>query len=401
MVNRSAPSGARRSGRPWALVLVATAATVALPWESSSAPPSQFAQAGAAGVAPASRPSQTGSAAEPLGVTARARTNYYVDNDGNTVVTPLVTLEGALSERLSVAAHALVDVMTCASVDVVSSATPKGYFEETRQEAGATVTFVRHLLQLSAGAVASSENDYGSLTASFGAAHEFAARNFTAALGYAFTDSTVGRADDWRFAADLDSHAVTLTLTQVLSPRWIAQLALFGGALSGFLSSPYRMVRLADGAHSEESTPSLRLRSAVVLQVRGALSNRSFVAGSYRYYHDNWGIDGHTAEVSWTFVPRSWVELRLRNRFYIQDGAGFYRQVYHRPLRYMTADRELSAFHGDLIGAKLAFPMGRLGPIAELELDIKSDVMWQWFADFDALPMRRFLVTEVGFRVGF
>lgn len=403
--------GRSHASRPGALHLggrwLGLGCAVLLAWlaprTTASEPPARVAQtaAGAGPQAGAPLGAPVSTPHDDMGVTAEARTNYYADNDGNTIVTPMVTVQAALNEQVSLTAHALVDVMTCASVDVISSATPKGYFQENRQEAGATFSLMRDLLSLSAGASTSRENDYSSWTASLSAARDFAARNVTLALSYAFTDSTVGRAHDAGFAKDLDSHALTLSLTQTLSPRWIAQLSVFAGLLDGYLTSPYRMVRMDNGAYNEEQAPSLRLRSAAVIQVRGALTDRAFLAASYRYYRDNWGIDSHSGELGWTWAPRRWVELRLRNRLYTQDSAVFYQQSYRRPLRYMTSDRELSAFTGDLTGARVAFPLGRLGPLAEVEFDLKADLMWQWFSEFDALPTRRFVVTEAGLRVGF
>ena len=333
--------------------------------------------------------------------TVRSRTNYYFDNDGNRIVTPLVAADAEVNKYVAIAAHAALDIMTCASVDVITAATPKGYFQETRQEAAGSVTLKRDLATLTLSGTGSRENDYGSATAAIALSNEFAQRNTTLSLAYSYTDSDIGRAKDPNFQRDLNSHALTLTWTQVLSRRWIVQASSFSGVLQGLQSSVYRMVRFNNGAASPEVVPNLRLRQAVALQLRGALSRAWFVGASYRLYLDTWGLRSHTMEATVSVTPKRWLTLRLRDRLYLQQGVDFYQSRFAGPMRLMSIDRELGDFYGNLVGAKAEVFIADLGRTATLGVDLKLDYMRQAFADFPWLPVRRMWMAEAGLRLTF
>ena len=340
-------------------------------------------------------------ASAPLGVNSDARTNVYADNDGNRIVTPSLSADAEVGESWSINAHGALDIMTCASVDVRTAATPKGYFQETRREAGGGVTYAHGLSKTSLSVVGSRENDYGSVSVALGWSDEFAQRNTTVAVGYSFTDSDVGRAHDPAFDRDLDSHTLSTTVTQVLSKTWIAQASAWVGVLDGFQSSVYRYVRFANGTAGPERMPNLRVREAGALQLRGALSNDLFLGASYRLYGDSWGLLAHTGEVQASWLPVRSVVLRLRDRLHVQRGSPYYQSRFDRPMTYMSIDRELGAFWGNLVGAKASWQPGSAFGTQRIEVDLKLDAMWQHFDDFPWLPERSWVVAEVGLTASF
>ncbi|PIE20981.1 MAG: hypothetical protein CSA66_00255 [Proteobacteria bacterium] len=307
-----------------------------------------------------------------------------------------------VAPAVRVGAHAAFDVMTCASVDVVSAATPRGYFQETRQEYGAQVAGELDALTLSAGGTYSRENDYSSVSGSLGASLALAGKDTTLAASYAFTDSNVGRAKDPGFERDLDAHLVTLTATQTLSAVAIGQLAYTLAALDGFQSSPYRTVRVADGTRSPERTPDERLRHAIVARARLALTPTWFLSGDYRLYVDSWGISAHAVQagVSHRIAGARWLSIRLRDRVSLQSGASFYRDVYDERRAFMTADRELGGAWSNLVGLKLT-ARPALDAAVRLAMDIKLDWMFQRFDDFERRPQRSMWVVEAGVSAGF
>ena len=333
----------------------------------------------------------------PVGVKAAVRVNTYVDNDGNQIVTPLTAVTANLGDagQVTLDAHAAVDVMTCASIDVLSAATPHGYFQEVRQEYGGDASFRLDTVTVSAGGTYSRENDYASASGSVSLAAELFKKNTTLALAYSFTDSDVGRAHDAGFDKDLDSHTVTATLTQVLSRSVAGQLSLFLGHLDGFQSSPYRRARVASGVAVPEAVPDTRLRNAVALRLKAAMAPTHFISADYRAYADTWGLTSHTAEVGYTWEALPWMSWRVHDRLYLQSGADFYASTYDEPRRFVTADRELGAFWGNLIGLKVAFEP-TVSRTQRLVIDLKLDFMVQEFEDFPALPERLMWVTEAG-----
>ena len=350
---------------------------------------------------PSAAPAEPTEPPTPMGVAAETRTNYYSDNDGNRIVTPTVTASGSIGEHVAIAGHAALDMMTCASVDVVSAATSRGYFQETRKEYGGAVTLKREQLGLTLGAVRSQENDYSSVTGSIAIVDEFAKRNATVSLAYSFTGSNVGRSHDPNFSRRLDSHALTLSYSQVLGRGWIAQLSGFVGVLDGFQSSVYRFVHFANGTNGPEVAPDFRLREAVAVELRGTLAANWFSGGSYRVYSDSWGVLSHTGEVTLTWSPTDWLSLRLRDRAYTQRGSTFYKSVYTQPMRYMSIDRELGDMHGNLVGAKIAVDLGSPARTSAWQFDIKYDWMWQHFDDFRWLTDRYMAMVEAGLGCSF
>jgi hypothetical protein len=328
------------------------------------------------------------------------KTNIFVDNDGNRIVTTMTAVSAEVHENVTLGVSAGFDVMTCASVDVVSAATPKGYFEEVRQEYDGNAAFQFGLWNLSVAGIFSSENDYSSLSGSIGLTGELAKRNTTLALGYSFTESDVGRAGDPLFNRDLDGHTATTTLTQMFHPRLVGQASYFLSVLDGYQSSPYRLVRVGQFVSAPERVPELRVRQSATLRLKWAISPRVFLSGDYRFYLDSWSVSSHTVEISLAHQPTPWFMWRIRNRAYWQEGASFYASAYDEPMLYMTADRELGALVGDLVGLKFMFTPALSRPYG-LSFDVKADVTYSRFRDFPLLPERLMAVVEVGLRLTF
>lgn len=338
----------------------------------------------------------------PVGVKATMRVNGYTDNDHNEIVTPQTTVQGQLGAegQVTVGASVTYDIMSCASVDVMSAATPNGYFTEVRQEYGANAGVKVGTWAFTGSGIYSLENDYSSATGGLGVSTELFQRNTTLALGYGFTGSDVGRAHDPGFSKRLDSHTLTATVTQVLSRSLIAQLTYFLASFTGFQSSPYRLARVASGVSMPENVPEDRLRQAVVGALNFAATTEHFLSFAYRFYGDDWGLMSHTVDLSWSWEVLPRFVVQLRDRIYLQGATDFYQYVYDQPRTYMTNDRELGAFAGDTVGLKASYTTD-VGRTQRLALDMKLDFTYQRFSDFDALPTRLLYMGEVGASLDF
>ena len=64
---------------------------------------------------------------------------------------------------------------------------------------------------------------------------------------------------------DRTTTDISLSLTQVLSPKTLATVALFVSDQSGWLSSPFQEVILDNGDHVAERLPDNRLRTALAV----------------------------------------------------------------------------------------------------------------------------------------
>ena len=145
-----------------------------------------------------------------------------------------------------------------------------------------------------------------------------------------------------------------------------------------------------------ETDPLQRIRHAFVLALNQHLGEDSALGVDYRLYLDNWGIAAHTVQVRY-FITWKDVTLRLRERFYYQNAADFFRSRYTTKQPYMTADRELSTFWSNVVGFKLSWRL----PVVHraLALEVKTDLFYFNYIDFAPLHDRVGGNVEAGLTV--
>lgn len=313
----------------------------------------------------------------------------YADSDKTTVVTSVVDGSVRLPQPVTVNAHALVDAVSSASVDVVSAATER--FTESRVELGATAAV--GFSQASEGTIGythSGENDWQSHAVELGYSHDLAKKNAKITIGYGFTRNSVGRAHDPNFEKRLDIQGAQIGLSQILDKKTLLTFAYTLSYAGGYQGSPYRFVTLMDGFSAPESPPEARTRHALTGRVMHVIGSANVIDAEYRFYADDWGILSHTAELAYTReLTREW-SLRFRVRGYHQNHATFYEEAYAMPMRYMTVDRELSTFWDGMLGAKL----GYVGD--NWDLEAKVDTTVYRFEDYARLRGRVAVVTGLG-----
>jgi len=323
-----------------------------------------------------------------------SKVQVYADSDHTTVVSPLVQGTADVTPTTSVTLGYVADIVSSASIDVVTQASPTR-IHDTRQQASGGVTHAFGSLSVHANYSYSHENDYLSNTMSAGVDQELFDKNTTLSLGYTLSLNDVGRAGDLNFSRSLDVQGVSATWTQILSPTLIGQLTYELTDASGFQSSPYRFVpvRASLDAAPElwvmETDPDTRWRHAVVIALNHAIGASSSIQGDYRLYHDTWGITSHTIGARYFVHLTPALELRLRERFYTQSGATFYQDSYASVQQYMTYDRELSPLWSETFGAAAYYLF-----TPRVEGELKADVFYYDYADFPPLASR--VGTNVG-----
>jgi hypothetical protein len=323
-----------------------------------------------------------------------SRLQVYVDNDATQVVSPLVRATTEVA-RTQLSAGCLVDVVTSASVDVVSQAS-KTTIHDVRTEPWVDVSRAFGRTKVSAGYVYSRERDYTSNGAAAGLERAFFDNNTTLALSYRLSLNDVGRAGDPNFSRGLTTHALGASWAQVVTPVLLLQAAYELGYGAGFFASPYRFVPVVALAGASATTwvpetdPEHRLRQAVLLTVSRHVFSDSAIQADYRFYFDDWGMTSHTVEARYLVnLPRGF-ELRLRERFYVQSKASFYEESYPQIMRYMTFDKELGALWTELLGARAAWRAGAF------VLEAKVDVFRFRYLDFAPLAARSGANVGVG-----
>nr|HEX4318043.1 DUF3570 domain-containing protein [Kofleriaceae bacterium] len=326
--------------------------------------------------------------------TFAAKTQVYADSDHTTVVSPAVEASADVAPTTNVSLGYLVDIVSSASVDVVTQASKE--MHDQRHQVSTGLAQIFGALTISGSYSFSRENDYLSHTFGVTATRDFDDKNTTLSLGYGASLNTVGRANDDNFSRSLTVQHVAATWTQVFSPATIGQLTYELEYADGYQASPYRFVpvRLSVDAAPEfwvpETDPETRYRHSFVVGVNHALGDDS-VQADYRFYTDTWGITSHTVGARYFKKLGKKAELRLRERFYTQGAATFYENVYTQAEQFMAYDRELSPLWSETVGAKLTY---RLAPHVEGEL--KCDVFYYSYSDFAPLASRTGTNTGIG-----
>jgi hypothetical protein len=337
----------------------------------------------------------TGPALGQAIVDVRARAGAYRDSDHTSVTTLAASAAVAVRPELRVQGGYLADIVSSASVDVVSAATAA--FSETRHEALAVATLL--LDELTAGATYrySVERDWQSHTLATRGLVKLASDNTELGLGLSLGLNRVGRAQDPHFSRRLTTYGYTTSVSQVLDQKTLLGLVYEGSILTGFQSSPYRYVAANDARVTLlEHHPNTRVRHALGAELLRHLFERTSARLDYRLYLDTWGVVAHTGEVRFTRDLGSALSVSLRERVYGQRGAWFYERAYAAPKRYMTRDRELSAFWDSWSGAALELELVRLGPFEALVADLAGDFLYYRFSDFDGLERRTGVHASAG-----
>jgi hypothetical protein len=288
----------------------------------------------------------------------RADLMYHYYNGGGTKVDgPALLVRKGVGERVSAYASYFVDNVSCASIDVVTTASP---FKEKRTEYGGGVDYQYRNTTLGVSVLRSTEPDYQTNTFGLTVSHEIFDGLTTVSLGYAESHADVEKTH-----TDFSDHANTyqykLGLSQVVTKSVLMTLNYEATLEDGYLQSPYRSARLL-GLSVPEVYPRARDGYAVALGiVKGIGTDGGPLKGSaylrYRYFWDTWDIRAHTIELGYgsRLGDRWLVEPRLRH--YKQSAASFYADNFTTQMVYMARDRELSDFYSNAVGVKASYQL--------------------------------------------
>ena len=278
-----------------------------------------------------------------------------------------------LDEHTHVDLEYTADIWTSASIDVRTAATVA--VTEQRDEINAGVDRELGDVTLRGGYRFSIEHDYQAHGGVLGLAHDFADNNATIDVMLRAEYDAVTRSGDTRFSRELAVFGGRATYTQVIDPQMLVQGAFELSYLSGFQSSPYRYVGIGgDGRCGgtaqlcvPEAHPGSRVRSALVLRARRALTEQLSLHADYRFYVDDWAVYSNTAALQLNWSPDERTLVAFRYRFYQQGPAWFYRSVYAlgpEPLVYASRDRELSQLwtHRLAVSFERSIDLAEAGP---------------------------------------
>ncbi len=316
-------------------------------------------------------------------VTASMDVAGYLDSDNVYVLTP--SIAGGLTNAVagwSVNGRYLVDVVSAASADVVSTASPP--FVEVRHAGTLDAAFKPHTFGVAANTALSFEPDYTSVMGGATVTQDLFEKNLTLLLGYSHLHDIAGRSGTpfSVFARVLDRDAIKGGMTLVVDRATVLSVVADVMIEYGDPSKPYRYVPLfAPGVvvprgASVADVTRLRLSERALEQLpdtrdRYAVSMRwahrfhtSTLRLDQRAYVDTWGLKATTTDARWLFDLTRRLELGPHLRFYGQTPVNFWQRAYvMRPgfdypaLR--TGNRELGPLLNFTGGASFRTGLGR------------------------------------------
>jgi hypothetical protein len=347
-----------------------------------------------------------------------ARSSIYQDTDRTTIFTTIAGAHVSPKEQWTINGHYLADIITSASVDVVTSATSRAPcaiaspstpadqcvqapFHETRHEGAGSLVFADGTNTATLGYVYSVENDWRSHSFSGGYSRDFFNHQLTLGLSGSFTTNAVGRSHDLFFHRTLNQGSASFDVGVVASKRDLVTVGYTWMYLKGFQSSPYRFVFFHDSlvpdqlVGSAEVDPETRIRHALALRWNHHAFTDTAIKSHVRAYADSWGVISGTAGTEYV-VGFGDLELGVFARGYVQKGASFWQDDYDKRMKYMTADRELSPFIDAYGGLRFMWERTRrLAFFESLKAEVKGSAFAFKFLDFHRLPTRQGIIGEI------
>ena len=332
---------------------------------------------------------------------------HRYDGGGVTIDGPSLLVRKKFAEKYSVTANYYIDMVSSASIDVVTTASP---YEEERTQYSLSVDALRGKTTYSLGYTNSDENDYQADTAYFALSHDLFGDLTTISLSFARGWDTVQQRDadgsgvDPNFLEKTDRRTYSIGLTQVVTRSMILGATLETITDEGFLNNPYRSVRYVDPTNpgvgysfEDEVYPRTRTSNAVAFRGRYFLPYRAAVSAQYRWFNDTWGILAHTAQIGYTHPWGQKWTFDAKYRFYTQEAADFYSDLFPRAQaqNFLARDKELSTFVSNTIGIGVTYEFP--GGIAYMPRFVKKGTLnlrWDHIF-FDYEDFRDIRVTGV------
>ncbi|MBX3206378.1 MAG: DUF3570 domain-containing protein [Labilithrix sp.] len=360
----------------------------------------------------------------------------YSDTNAVAVYTPAINASlVSPTAGWNIGGNFLVDAVSAASPDIVSSASPP--FEEFRYAYGLTGGYKPGLYGAQASVSSSASPDYVSYTGGLRLTADLNDKLITPTLGYSYSYDRIGRGPN-NYLNDFNplkgyihTHEIEAGITFIMSPT---SVLLVGGTVAmerGDGSQPYRYIAMFDpdliapfvpnGATVDlvnrtrlpvkplEQLPTERDRFAVGARYNKRLQNATLRLDQ-RFYVDTWGMKASSTDsrymVDLSRHLRVWPHLRL----HAQTDTNFYNLAYSAILDpagqivvplYRTGDRELSPLITATAGGGVRLGLGEPEGEIKYGLTLVGDVMYTRFLKALYVTTRTAVYGSVGFDVEF
>lgn len=291
---------------------------------------------------------------------------YHHYEGGGVIITgPSILVRKKVGRSLSFVSNYYVDMISSASIDVVTTASP---YTEERTQWSLGMDYLRGNTTMSASYTSSVESDFDAKTYTFGVSQDMFGDLTTLSLTYSYGDDLVRRSDDPLFERENKRQLYGIGLTQILTRNLLATLNFETITDEGFMNNPYRSVRYLDSAsangysYEPELYPNTRTTNAIGLRLRYYLPYRAAIQGEYRFFTDTWDIVSNTAAIAYVH-PWNEFTFEAKYRWHDQTGAHFFSDLFSRSeaTNFRGRDKELSPLTSQTISFSTTYEILRDG----------------------------------------
>jgi hypothetical protein len=367
-------------------------------------------------------------AVRPLLVVLGLDYGAYADTTAVNVQSPSVHADiSSPTSGWKASAMYSVDVVSAASADIVSTASPP--FHDTRQAVAIGGGYKPGRFGAEARGALSVESDYTSRSGGVALIGDFADKRITPRVAYNHNDDTIGRAGTpfSFFSHEFVTNELEASAAAVLSPVALLMVGASASYERGDQSKPYRLVPMFDAAVNEpigassvsvardrlavqpyEQLPLARDRYAVAARLAYRMGLMTLRLEE-RLYADTWEQYASTTDAR---LLRDFFGRRVvagpHLRVNVQNGANFYHRVYHAVIApelalpvYRTTDRELAPLFSAEGGGNVRWDLSPESSKIGYAVVGSGDVMYTRYLNSLYISNRLAFFGTVGFEVEF
>ncbi len=211
----------------------------------------------------------------------------------------------------------------------------------------------------------SGEYDYTSING--GLTYDWESKTRNTALGF----SAQAFIDKWKFyfpselrgqgrllpTENRQSFNASISIAQVVNKKMQLAVQLEATYMKGLLSTPFHRVYFQEqNLPKVERLPSSRLKIPIGVRVNSYLTDWLVSRFYYRYYWDNWGVNGHTASLELPIKMNRFISVYPMYRYHTQSGSEYFLPYKQHTLdrQYYTSDYDLSSLSSHSVGVGLS-----------------------------------------------
>ncbi len=296
--------------------------------------------------------------------------DFYNDNVGVTILSPMAQLTKKLSETWGFALSMRLDGITAASIrngsgtktnttiaDAVSGASGRLGFEDLRFAPMLSMQYEGENFAASFGRYYSEEIDFNAVANFMDLIFKFNDKNTILTLGSSYAYEGWNPSISRNLPVDTKTTlSYNSSLMQLISPQSYIQGRYSHTQSDGFLASPYHYLETGSFV-AFDRYPNTRSSDAFALQYVQQFKETIALHGVYRYYRDDWAMQSHTMEFKLYYDLFDTTTVGIKGRYYTQTKAGFVKSLSAYTLNdsYIVSDYRLSALGSYGVGISMAY----------------------------------------------